>query len=39
MISITFGEGGNAAFYRVSVPAYASSPLSVMGAARQDYSV
>ncbi|HBX55746.1 MAG TPA: RES domain-containing protein, partial [Pseudomonas sp.] len=33
MISITLGEGGDVAFYRVIVPAYASSPLSGMGAA------
>jgi RES domain-containing protein len=35
MISRTLGEGGDAAFYRIIVPAYASSPLSGMGAARQ----
>ncbi|NQD96304.1 RES family NAD+ phosphorylase [Pseudomonas sp. CrR25] len=35
MISRTLGEGGDAALYRVIVPAYASSPLSGMGAARQ----
>lgn len=33
MISITFGEGGNAAFDRIIVPAYANSLLSSMGAA------
>ncbi|HBO3409698.1 RES family NAD+ phosphorylase [Pseudomonas aeruginosa] len=35
MILRTLGEGGDAALYRVIVPAYASSPLSGMGAARQ----
>ncbi len=35
MISRTLGEGGDEACYRLIVPAYASSPLSGMGAARQ----
>jgi len=35
MISRVLGEGGDEACYRVIVPAYASSPLSGMGAARQ----
>ena len=35
MISTVIGEGGDAAFYRVIVPAHAHMPLSGMGAARQ----
>lgn len=35
MISTVIGEGGEAGFYRVIVPAHARTPLSGMGAARQ----
>jgi RES domain-containing protein len=35
MISIILGKGGDEACYRVISPAYASMPLSGMGAARQ----
>lgn len=35
MISKTLGADGDEAFYRVIVPAYAGTPLSGMGAARQ----
>jgi len=35
MISRTLGEGGDEVCYRIIVPAYAGTPLSGMGAARQ----